>query len=211
MDSRSLPPTKRAASFVVVAALLLSLAACGNRLPKRELLADNAGGMCVAQKGPVTDTGTGAVSNSGASTAAVLAGSGAGAPAATGTGAGTGTGAATNSSASAGKTTPSKTQPLPVAGTGQAACTGPKSEIAIGTVGGQSGFIGTSVRSGIDAITVFYNVPWALTSSHNNSFPQDLPSYFVNGVCSPDAAQATAEVPRCPNKTAATFRKRGLT
>ena len=63
------------------------------------------------------------------------------------------------------------------------------------------------VGAGSAAITVFYNMPWALISSHNNSFPQDLPSYFVNGVCSPDPANATAEVPPCPNKLAATYRR----
>jgi hypothetical protein len=63
------------------------------------------------------------------------------------------------------------------------------------------------IGAGAAAITVFYNMPWALISSHNNSFPQGLPSYFVNGVCSPDPAQATAEVPPCPNRSAATYRR----
>lgn len=62
------------------------------------------------------------------------------------------------------------------------------------------------IGGGFAAITVLYNIPWMLVSSHNNSFPQDLPSYFVNGVCSPDPAQATADLPPCPNKAAAVYR-----
>jgi hypothetical protein len=62
------------------------------------------------------------------------------------------------------------------------------------------------IGGGFAAITVLYNVPWMLTSSHNDSFPQDLPSYFVNGVCSPDPAEATAGLPPCPNSAASNFR-----
>lgn len=63
------------------------------------------------------------------------------------------------------------------------------------------------IGAGFGVITVLYNIPWALVSSHNNSFPQHLPSYFVNGVCSPDPAKATAKLPPCPNTSAATFRR----
>jgi hypothetical protein len=63
------------------------------------------------------------------------------------------------------------------------------------------------IGAGLGIITVFYNVPWMLVSSHNDSFPQHLPSYFVNGVCSPDPARATAELPPCPNSQAATYRR----
>lgn len=54
------------------------------------------------------------------------------------------------------------------------------------------------IGAGAAAITVLYNVPWALTSAHNDQFPQHLPSYLLNGVCSPNPVDATAELPPCP-------------
>lgn len=57
------------------------------------------------------------------------------------------------------------------------------------------------IGAGAMAITVFYNVPWALAAAHNDQFPQHLPSYLLNGVCSPDPAAATAELPACPHRT----------
>jgi hypothetical protein len=62
------------------------------------------------------------------------------------------------------------------------------------------------IGAGSAALTVMFNVPWAITASHNNQFPQHLPSYFLNDICSPDAAAATAEVPPCPNKAASVYR-----
>jgi hypothetical protein len=62
------------------------------------------------------------------------------------------------------------------------------------------------IGAGSATLTVAFNVPWAITASHNNQFPQHLPSYFLNDVCSPDAAAATAEVPPCPNAAAAVYR-----
>ena len=47
-------------------------------------------------------------------------------------------------------------------------------------------------------ITVLYNVPWQLASSHNNRFPTALPSYLLNGICAPASKPASAEVPPCP-------------
>jgi branched-chain amino acid transport system substrate-binding protein len=144
----------RIASFVAIGSLLLGMSACGNRLSKSELLADNAGGVQLTQAAPVTDSGAGTapVASAPGVGAAVPAANGAGTSAGTGTSTTTGTGAAANSATSAGKASPGKSQSLAGATTNQAACTGTKAEIAIGTVGGQSGFIGSAVRSGVDAI-----------------------------------------------------------
>lgn len=57
------------------------------------------------------------------------------------------------------------------------------------------------IGAGATAITVFYNLPWALTAAHNDQFPQRLPSYLLNGICSPDPAAATNALPACPNRT----------
>lgn len=154
MGPRTTPLHRRVVAAVAIGALAFSLPACGNRLAKSELLADNQVGAVVQQSGQATDT-TSAVGtiDTGAATGTVPAGSatgttpattGATAPGTTGT---TGGGTRTTNAgkgpaaASSGTGTP-----------GPTACTGPKSEIAIGTVGGQSGFIGGAVRAGVDAI-----------------------------------------------------------
>jgi hypothetical protein len=51
---------------------------------------------------------------------------------------------------------------------------------------------------GAALITVLYNIPWALTSVHNNQFPKHLPSYLLNGICSPTASGVTRSLPACP-------------
>jgi hypothetical protein len=62
------------------------------------------------------------------------------------------------------------------------------------------------IGAGCVIFTVVYNAPWALTASHNNEFPAHLPSYFLNGICSPDPLHATAAMPPCPNRAAAVYR-----
>lgn len=48
------------------------------------------------------------------------------------------------------------------------------------------------------AITVLYNLPWWMMSAHNDSYPQRLPSYFGNQVCTVDDTAVTAKLPPCP-------------
>ncbi|ORA11669.1 spirocyclase AveC family protein [Mycobacterium arosiense] len=48
------------------------------------------------------------------------------------------------------------------------------------------------------AITLFYNLPWQLVSAHDDSFPANMPSYMLNGVCAPPATVATPQLPPCP-------------
>jgi ABC-type branched-subunit amino acid transport system substrate-binding protein len=160
VGSRLRRPGRRTASYVALGALLLSLPGCGNRLAKTELLADNAGSTQFTQSGTSTAPVTGAASTPGgpassnatAAAPAAPAAAGAGTPATTGTGTVTGKSSTTSNSAPAAKPNSATAPSVVGAGTGQAACAGPKSEIAIGTVGGQSGFIGASLRGGVDAI-----------------------------------------------------------
>lgn len=52
------------------------------------------------------------------------------------------------------------------------------------------------------AITLFYNLPWQLVSAHDDSFPANMPSYMLNGVCAPQPTAATPELPPCPGHRA---------
>src|SRR5690348_8112655 len=146
MGSSAFARSRRAAGLVVLGALLFSLPACGNRLPKDQLLADNRLGAPVENftsapgadltTGPADPQASGPAAESPANArSAPLVGT-ARAPASPGSGHAR---TATSPDATAPTASPS-------------ICAGSKSEIAIGTVGGQSGFIGAALHQGVEAI-----------------------------------------------------------
>jgi branched-chain amino acid transport system substrate-binding protein len=153
---------RRVAALLAAGAMLLSLPGCGTQLTKEDLLAANRAGAdaqpadqsTIIDSDVPTATTPGAVAPGGAAAPA--------APAATGTVSSGAIAPATttgkrpssnaNTTSTAGKSTVTKTE-APQAGTAASAiCSTPKSEITIGTVGGQSGLIGSAVRAGTDAI-----------------------------------------------------------
>jgi ABC-type branched-subunit amino acid transport system substrate-binding protein len=146
------PRLRRAIVLSAIAAVALGLPACANQVPREQLLADSRGGEVAAQhfrttreasvaKAPVAAgpvaidvpqtsvTPAHSTAGSAPDTAAVVKVESRGAPA-----------GATHGKAAA---APAATTP---------GCRSPLSEIALGTVGATSGFIGASLRPGVDAI-----------------------------------------------------------
>lgn len=173
---------QRAAGLLVVGALVLGLPGCANQLSREQLLADNRGGVAMQQTGqetaadPTAATGTTIRTDSGTvvagaaatptapsassrATGAPAAATGAGAvpavrsaPNSGGTAAALGTGTSADTNSTEGKSNAAKSVAARAGSAPKAACTTTKSEIAIGTVGGQSGLIGSAVRAGTEAI-----------------------------------------------------------
>lgn len=141
---RSLRP---AVGFIAAGSVLFAMTACGNQLPKEQLIADARGGAIATQDLAPAAAAPGvaapAAGDTGASVAAPVA-----APAVNGTASNNpiGTPVASGGSGAGG------TKPGAKPASAPAKCTGPLSEIAIGTVGGQSGFIGAAVHGGVDAV-----------------------------------------------------------
>jgi branched-chain amino acid transport system substrate-binding protein len=137
---------RRAIGLVLVGAVSLGLTACGSAVSKEQLLADSRGGDVVATVGQTTSAPA-AVPN--AATASGVANPVAAPVPAAGARAAPQTAENTVAKAGARAGSGNAAAPAAVAPRG---CTGPLSEISIGTVGATSGFIGASLRPGVDAI-----------------------------------------------------------
>jgi branched-chain amino acid transport system substrate-binding protein len=141
---------RRVLGALLIGSVALGLTGCGSAVPKERLLADSRGGDV-----PVALTQSGAA-QSGAAAAPAAAPQSSVAATSGETGPTVGkprelpTAADT---ASAGTPTTTKAAKKAGAQTVSApTCTAPRSEIAIGTVGATSGFIGASLRPGVDGI-----------------------------------------------------------
>jgi branched-chain amino acid transport system substrate-binding protein len=150
----------KAIVFLTAGAVAVVLTGCGSRLSAETLYADAQRANTPLGSGTTTATGSadtaagsaGAVGSTGSVGSAATGGTAAGPTggAATAPGAGTGTGSGTKEAATAGGTV--KADVSAKTPTGAQPCTGVKSTITIGTVGIQSGFVGTVTRGGVDAI-----------------------------------------------------------
>jgi branched-chain amino acid transport system substrate-binding protein len=143
----------------VAGALILGLPACGNQLSRDELLADARSHEVVARLGPASgglpvDTGSSstpiAVVPPAGGAVVAKAQTAATAIDAPGRASGAAGGSVKPSGVKGGSVKASAAPAAPAAPV--AGCPGPLSEIAIGTVGATSGFIGASLRPGVDAI-----------------------------------------------------------
>lgn len=144
---------RRTVGLLVVGALALGLPACGSAVPKEQLLADARGGDLVAPAGQVAGAApavapqSAAAPGTGANPVVAPAPGDVGVDPVAQTGSGPARASATDRADS--RTGADSRRSAPAAAAG---CTAPLSEIAIGTVGGMSGFIGSVLRPGVDAI-----------------------------------------------------------
>ena len=136
---------RRTVVGLALGAIAFGVPACGNQVPREQLLADSRGGDTVATAGQAVADAPVAPAPSGA--VPTITGNEAVGPSG---GASPSVGTAITSTAKTMAATSGKSKAAPTATT--PTCTGPLPEIAIGTVGATSGFIGASLRPGVDAI-----------------------------------------------------------
>jgi branched-chain amino acid transport system substrate-binding protein len=170
-----------AVTLAAIVGLVFGLSACANQLPKEQLLTDARGGELPTREvraqaaGP--DHGAVAVNGTGAAAAVPAA-----APAADGSGvavqpdsasAAPAVHAAANRPAAGSDSNAGSAKSAGVAAAPQK-CATPLSEIAIGTVGAQSGFLGASLGGGVQAIKA-----WAAETNAKGGLNCHPVKYYV--------------------------------
>jgi branched-chain amino acid transport system substrate-binding protein len=161
-DTEARPAGLRRGGWLALGlAWVLVAGACGSQLSQSRLIQDNAGGAAALRAaGPQAQTsGQAAATGSSGQVGAV-----AGAPIATGTSGDTGSGSTSAQPGSQGASTAETVAPTSGGSTGPSAAPGPestptctqeKAPIAIGSVGEQSGFIGSFIRTGPIAVAAW--------------------------------------------------------